>query len=124
MFDTLDVVGVDKQPQQDNNPAAGLYFVAFIVICAFSLLNLYVGVIFYQFSRIRMLSQTSSIDLTEAQKEWAEMCKTVLRMKPHGILPPPQQYFRKAPFAIISSPLFDPIIMTCIVGNVMIMAAG
>jgi hypothetical protein len=58
--------------------------VAFIVLCAFSLLNLYVGVIFYQFSRIRMLSQTSSINLTEEQKEWSEMIKSVLRMTPAG----------------------------------------
>ena len=26
MFDALDVVGVDKQPRQDNNPAAFLFF--------------------------------------------------------------------------------------------------
>ena len=53
-----DITGIDKQPRMDHNPA-GSFFVAFIVLCAFSLLNLYVGVIFYQFSRIRMLSQTS-----------------------------------------------------------------
>ena len=34
--------------RQDNNPAAFIFYVAFIVLCAFSLLNLYVGVIFYQ----------------------------------------------------------------------------
>jgi len=124
MFDALDSVGVDKQPKQDNNPAAFIFFVAFIVLCAFSLLNLYVGVIFYQFSRIRMLSQTSSIDLTEEQKEWAEMCKSMLRIEPHKIPITPKQYFRKGPFAIISHRFFDPFIMVCIVGNVMVMALG
>jgi hypothetical protein len=109
---------------QDNNPAAFIFFIAFIVLVAFSLLNLYVGVIFYQFSRIRMLSQTSSIDLTEEQKEWAEMCKSVLRIEPQKKLPPPKDYFRKAPFAVISHRLFDPFIMACIVGNVMVMASG
>ena len=75
-----DSVGVHRQPKRDANPPAFLFFCAFIVLCAFSLLNLYVGVIFYQFSRIRTLSQTSSYDLTEPQKEWAEMCKCVLRV--------------------------------------------
>ena len=55
MFDALDITGIDNQPRMDHNPAAFVFFVAFIVLCAFSLLNLYVGVIFYQFSRIRML---------------------------------------------------------------------
>ena len=40
MFDSLDSVGVDRQPKQDANPFAFLFFCAFIVLCAFSLLNL------------------------------------------------------------------------------------
>lgn len=124
MFDALDVTGVDEQPKQDNNPAAFLFFLAFIVLCAFSLLNLYVGVIFYQFSRIRMLSQTSSIDLTEEQKEWAEMCKSVLRMQPLKVLPPPKQLWRKLPFSIISHRYFDPGIMVAIIGSVLVMATS
>lgn len=123
MFDALDVVGIDKQPKMDNNRGAFLYYMAFIVLVAFSLLNLYVGVIFYQFSRIRMLSQTSSMDLTEEQKEWAEMCKAVLKMKPQRKVPKPKDAFRKIPFAIISHRYFDPFIMGCIVMNVMVMAA-
>jgi hypothetical protein len=87
MFDSLDITGIDKQPEMNANPAAFLFYVGFIVLCAFSLLNLYVGVIFYQFSRIRMLSQTSSINLTEEQKELAEMIKSVLRMQPIKIIP-------------------------------------
>ena len=85
--------------------------------------TLHVGVIFYQFSRIRMLSQTSSIDLTEEQKEWAEMCKSVLRIEPLKKLPPPKEYFRKFPFAVISHRYFEPFVMSCIVGNVVVMAS-
>lgn len=85
---------------------------------------MYVGVIFYQFSRIRMLSQTSSIDLTEEQKEWAEMCKSVLRMQPLKVLPPPKQLWRKLPFSIISHRYFDPGIMVAIIGSVLVMATS
>ena len=124
MFDALDITGIDKQPRMDHNPAAFVFFVAFIVLCAFSLLNLYVGVIFYQFSRIRMLSQTSSIDLTEEQKEWAEMCKSVLRMQPLKKLPPPKQWWRKVPFRVVSDRKFDRIIMAAICASVLVMSAG
>ena len=87
-------------------------------------MNLYVGVIFYQFSRIRMLSQTSSIDLTEEQKEWAEMCKSVLRMQPLKKLPPPKQWWRKVPFRVVSDRKFDRIIMAAICASVLVMSAG
>jgi hypothetical protein len=42
--------------------------VVFVVVCAYTLLNLYVGVIFNQFSRIRTLSQTGSAFLTLKQQ--------------------------------------------------------
>ena len=71
-----------------------------------------------------MLSQTSSIDLTEEQKEWAEMCKSVLRMQPLKVLPPPKQLWRKLPFSIISHRYFDPGIMVAIIGSVLVMATS
>ena len=80
--------------------------------------------IFYQFSRIRMLSQTSSIDLTEEQKEWAEMCKSVLRMQPLKRLPPPTQWLRKIPYHVVSDKKFDRFIMTAICASVLVMSAG
>ncbi len=54
-------------------------FFGFIVVCAFTLLNLYVGVIFSQFSKIRMMSETGSAFLTSDQNEWAELTKMVFR---------------------------------------------
>ena len=86
---------------------AFFFFLAFIVLCAFALLNLYVGVIFYQFSRIRTLSQTSSLDLTEAQKEWGEMCRTVLRMRRRKKMPLPANPLRRIPYRVASHEKFE-----------------
>lgn len=69
----------DKQPQPYKNPGAFFWFVGFVLVCAFTLLNLYVGVIFSQFSRIRMISETGSAFLTSDQNEWAELSKMVFR---------------------------------------------
>lgn len=124
MFDALDSVEVDEQPRQDANPAAFLFFLAFVVLCAFSLLNLYVGVIFYQFSRIRMLSQTSSIDLTEAQKEWAEMCKSVLRAQPTRKVPPPRGPIRLAAYRVAVHPRFDRVVTALVALNVVVAATA
>ena len=107
LFDGLDATGVDEQPKRDANPGAFFFFLAFIVLCAFALLNLYVGVIFYQFSRIRTLSQTSSLDLTEAQKEWGEMCRTVLRMRRRKKMPLPANPLRRIPYRVASHEKFE-----------------
>ena len=124
MFDALDSVEVDEQPRQDANPAAFLFFLAFVVLCAFSLLNLYVGVIFYQFSRIRMLSQTSSIDLTEAQKEWAEMCKSVFRAQPTRKVPPPRGPIRLAAYRIAVHPRFERVVTALAALNAVVAATA
>ena len=59
----------DDQPQPTSNGIIGfLFYAAFIVICAFCLLNLYVGVIFSEFSKIRLLSTAGSAFLTTKQQ--------------------------------------------------------
>lgn len=68
LLDAMSVTEKDKQPKYLGNPGAFFFFMAFIMVCAFCLLNLYVGVVFYQFSRIRLLSQTGSAFLTSQQQ--------------------------------------------------------
>ena len=59
----------DDQPKATSNGILGfLFYAAFIVICAFCLLNLYVGVIFSEFSKIRLLSTAGSAFLTTKQQ--------------------------------------------------------
>lgn len=45
MYDGVDAVGVDKQPVLNNNPYISIFFVIFIIVGAFFILNLIVGVI-------------------------------------------------------------------------------
>ncbi len=54
-------------------------FVGFIFVCAFVLINLYVGIIFGQFTRIRLASSTSNAFLTKEQSEWVKLYKLVKR---------------------------------------------
>ncbi len=73
----------DDQPKATSNGIIGfLFYAAFIVICAFCLLNLYVGVIFSEFSKIRLLSTAGSAFLTTKQQvgaSWA--CVFSMRVK-------------------------------------------
>lgn len=59
----------DDQPKATSNGVIGfLFYAAFIVVGAFCLLNLYVGVIFSEFSKIRLLSTAGSAFLTTKQQ--------------------------------------------------------
>lgn len=40
-----------QQPQPGSNPAAFLFWFAFITLCSFFVLNLYIGVVFFQYGR-------------------------------------------------------------------------
>ena len=48
------------QPHWMSNRFAFFWFVGFVFIVAFCLLNLYIGVIFSQFTRIRLMGQGSA----------------------------------------------------------------
>jgi hypothetical protein len=83
------------QPQPMSNWSSFFFFVAFVLVVGYTLLNLYIGVVFYQFSRIRMESQTGSTFLTDDQTEWVEMSKLVFRLKPPDKSPVPVNKIRK-----------------------------
>ncbi|KAJ9505480.1 hypothetical protein QJQ45_024866, partial [Haematococcus lacustris] len=68
------------QPRYNNMPAALLFYVIFVLVCALVLINLYVGVIFTQFSRITAQEEgTSSMSLDEQQ--WAMLQHKVFSLR-------------------------------------------
>ena len=44
MYNGIDAVGVDRQPKRDHNGAIAVFFVSFVIIGAFFVLNLFVSV--------------------------------------------------------------------------------
>ncbi|XP_046709344.1 voltage-dependent T-type calcium channel subunit alpha-1G isoform X7 [Silurus meridionalis] len=53
MYDGLDAVGVDQQPMMNHNPWMLLYFISFLLIVAFFVLNMFVGVVVENFHKCR-----------------------------------------------------------------------
>ena len=110
--------------QPHSNKPAFFYFMAFIAFCSFCLLNLYIGVVFYQFSRIRLLAQTGSAFMTPDQQQWTELAKMVFRLKPKE--KPPRFKWRLCRLAryVVDHRFFEWFITTVIIINVCIMATG
>ena len=53
MEDAIDATGVDLQPSKEHNFVAYLYFVVFIMLGSFFILNLFIGVIIDNFNRLK-----------------------------------------------------------------------
>ena len=52
MYLAVDAVGPHKAPKRDHQPAAALYFIAFIFCTTFFIMNLFVGVVIEYFNKI------------------------------------------------------------------------
>uniref|UniRef100_A0A8B9G0P9 Voltage-dependent T-type calcium channel subunit alpha n=1 Tax=Amazona collaria TaxID=241587 RepID=A0A8B9G0P9_9PSIT len=53
MYNGLDAVAVDQQPVTNNNPWMLLYFISFLLIVSFFVLNMFVGVVVENFHKCR-----------------------------------------------------------------------
>lgn len=45
MWDGVDAVGIDMDPVRDNNVSWALYYILFILIGSFFMINLFVGIV-------------------------------------------------------------------------------
>ncbi|XP_069373568.1 voltage-dependent T-type calcium channel subunit alpha-1G isoform X17 [Paralichthys olivaceus] len=68
MYNGLDAVGVDKQPELNYNPWMLLYFISFLLIVAFFVLNMFVGVVVENFHKCRRHQEAEEAKLREAKR--------------------------------------------------------
>lgn len=81
MYDALATTEIDYIIIQKYQPYWALFFIAFIFIGAFFLLNLFVGVVISNYSREREKISGANL-LTEKQKEWIDTRLSVINSKP------------------------------------------
>jgi voltage-dependent calcium channel T type alpha-1G len=53
MYTGVDAVGIDMQPVQNNNEWMLLYFISFLLLVGFFVLNMFVGVVIENFHKCR-----------------------------------------------------------------------
>uniref|UniRef100_A0A665XAZ4 Voltage-dependent T-type calcium channel subunit alpha n=1 Tax=Echeneis naucrates TaxID=173247 RepID=A0A665XAZ4_ECHNA len=68
MYSGLDAVGVDKQPELNYNPWMLLYFISFLLIVAFFVLNMFVGVVVENFHKCRRHQEAEEAKRREAKR--------------------------------------------------------
>ncbi|KAL2100766.1 hypothetical protein ACEWY4_002527 [Coilia grayii] len=69
MYDGLDAVGEDIQPVRNHNPWMLLYFISFLLIVSFFVLNMFVGVVVENFHKCRQDQEELEAQLREEKKQ-------------------------------------------------------
>ncbi|TRY59084.1 hypothetical protein DNTS_008394 [Danionella cerebrum] len=69
MYDGLDAVGVDQQPERNHNPWMLLYFISFLLIVSFFVLNMFVGVVVENFHKCRQDQEEEEARLLEEKRQ-------------------------------------------------------
>ncbi|KAF8793170.1 Voltage-dependent T-type calcium channel subunit like protein [Argiope bruennichi] len=120
MYTGLDAVGVDQQPIENYNEWRLLYFISFLLLVAFFVLNMFVGVVVENFHRCRE-QQEREEKARRAAKRAKKMDKKRRKMRepPYYI-----NYSKPRLFIhnIITSKYFDLVIAAVIGLNVVTMA--
>jgi hypothetical protein len=121
MYTVVDAVNLkeDLPNHKDNNPAVALYFIVVTIMCAFLLLNLFVGVVVDNFDKMK--KEGHSV-ITEKQKMWVETQQMALSCHPIRKVEVPEHPMRKKLHFIVESDKFELVIMACICTNVITMA--
>ncbi|XP_051987465.1 voltage-dependent T-type calcium channel subunit alpha-1H-like isoform X1 [Xyrauchen texanus] len=69
MYDGLDAVGVDQQPVRNHNPWMLLYFISFLLIVSFFVLNMFVGVVVENFHKCRQDQEEEEARMREEKRQ-------------------------------------------------------
>lgn len=120
MYTGLDAVGIDQQPIVNYNEWRLLYFIAFILLVGFFVLNMFVGVVVENFHRCRE-EQEKEEKIRRAAKRALQMEKKRRRMHepPYYINYSPARMFVHN---VVTSKYFDLAIAAVIGLNVVTMA--
>ncbi|CAD7953107.1 unnamed protein product, partial [Amoebophrya sp. A25] len=77
MYRGIDARGAYLEPRRDESKASSVYFVLFMFLGGFFLLNLCIGMIIDNFNRVKTESGAGSLFMTQSQRTWVK-CQDML----------------------------------------------
>ena len=119
MFQAVDAVGINEQPVQDNNRLWILFYIAFVLLGGFFILNLFVGVVVDIFNRQKKDIAGLSF-LTTEQADWVRLQLLSLRIQPQMRILPPTNKILKKIFILVKSKSFDHFINFVVLVNLVL----
>eukprot|EP00746_Dinoflagellata_sp_MGD_P164295 gnl/MRDRNA2_/MRDRNA2_92848_c0_seq1.p1 gnl/MRDRNA2_/MRDRNA2_92848_c0~~gnl/MRDRNA2_/MRDRNA2_92848_c0_seq1.p1 ORF type:complete len:1567 (+),score=269.87 gnl/MRDRNA2_/MRDRNA2_92848_c0_seq1:537-4703(+) len=124
MYGGVDAVGPYMRPKVNHQELWALFFVAFIFVGSFFILQLCIGVIVDNFNKIKEAG--GDFLLTEVQRKWVNANTNFMQRKVFfgltnldGVSP-----LRRNVYQLVTKEWFESLIMCCIVLNTVVMAAS
>jgi len=105
----------------DGSPWSVLFFIVYLFIISFFILNLFVGVVIDKFTEAR--NETMGLNVfSESQSRWVAAQRLLLRARPRALLSPPDNAWRQLALQLVGSREFEVAILGAIVANTAVMA--
>ncbi|DBA00730.1 TPA: hypothetical protein N0F65_001201 [Lagenidium giganteum] len=121
MIAGVDATDVDMQPIQNNHEEWAFFFVAFILIGNFFVMQLFIGVVIENFNRMKEKLDGTYL-LTTTQREWLLINDMMLNLRPLRKFKIPSNRVRRLCYRIARNPNLDSAMMGCIILNTALMA--
>ena len=123
MWNSLDVTQPDKHPSVNASKGVALFYVLFVTVGSFFVINIFVGVVVHKFQVAKDDADGKSLFLSEQQRDYVEHYKQLLGAgHPRPFIAPRSsgylQVVRMAAFEVVTAPRFDIAIMVVILLNV------
>ena len=113
----LDSTVEDQGPEFQANPMIMVYFVLFILLGSFFLLNFFIGVLFLKFNQAQ---REELAGLTQRDMSWMDIQKMILSAEQeYNSTNVPKNRVRRYFHELVSSDRFDLVIMSCIILNML-----
>ncbi|CAM9558144.1 unnamed protein product [Chrysoparadoxa australica] len=122
MYACVDTTAMDMQPVRGNSTRFLWFFMLFITVGSYIVMNLFVGVIIDNFNRLKAKADAGPILMTESQAAWLKARGLSMRQKPRKKKKPPTTAVGKFCFRLISNSKFDNFVMACIALNTIVIA--
>jgi len=124
LFIGMDSVGIDVAPVRTDWSFSGLFFIAWLLVGTFMALNLFVGAIVENFSRLSKEADGSAL-MSRDQAQWARLHKLMRGLKAARQAPAPTWFttLRKPVYTYILSASFSNTMLAFVIINVNVLAA-
>lgn len=85
VYQVVDCTDIDKGPQRNYSWYYSYYYVVFLFVGSMFLLNLFVGVLSYNFNKVQKQEKATfgNVVATEEQLQWIEIQKLIVRAEPN-----------------------------------------
>ncbi|CAK4082357.1 unnamed protein product [Aphanomyces euteiches] len=116
-FAAVDCTGIDSQPIPNKAPIMLLFWIAFMICCAFFMTNLFLGILCDSFIR-----EKYGGFLTDDQIKWVNFQRKLIAIEPLRKVKRPKAPMRQWVFDVVHNELFDLYITVAILFNTVALA--